>query len=85
MLKDHQYWFNDWNDVIWSDEAYFEVLNRKNGTFVCRLKLESNQHKVVVGGVRRPLVMYTKEMYGPAYIKTIKDALPMFQRIVNGD
>ena len=30
----------EWNNVIWSDEAHFEVLN---GTFILRLKSESNE------------------------------------------
>ena len=29
--------------MIWSDEAHFEVFNRKNHTFVGRLKSDSNQ------------------------------------------
>ena len=43
FAKDHQHWLNEWNNVIWSDEAHFEVLNRKNGSFVRRLKSESNE------------------------------------------
>lgn len=43
FAKDHQYWLDEWNYVIWSDEAHFEVLNRKNRTLVRRLKLESNE------------------------------------------
>jgi hypothetical protein len=23
FAKDHQCWLNDWNNVIWSDEAHF--------------------------------------------------------------
>jgi hypothetical protein len=40
--KDDQHWLNHWNNVIWSDEAHFEVLNCKNGTLFRRLKSESN-------------------------------------------
>ena len=43
FAKDHQHWLNEWNNVIWSDEAHFEVLNRKNGSFVRRLKSVSNE------------------------------------------
>ena len=43
LAKNHQHWFNEWNKVIWNDETHFEVLNRKNGTFVRRLKSESNE------------------------------------------
>ena len=43
FAKDDQHWLNEWNNVIWSDEAHFEVLNRKNGSFVRRLKSESNE------------------------------------------
>ncbi|CAF4842595.1 unnamed protein product [Rotaria socialis] len=41
--KYHQYWSNEWNNVIWSGEAHFEVFNRKNRTLVRRLKLENNE------------------------------------------
>ncbi|CAF4934189.1 unnamed protein product, partial [Rotaria socialis] len=43
FAKDHQYWSNEWNNVIWSDEAHFEVFNRKNRTLVRRLKSENNE------------------------------------------
>ncbi|CAM4908505.1 unnamed protein product [Rotaria socialis] len=43
FARDHQYWTTEWNNVIWSDEAHFEVLNRKNGSLVRRLKSESNE------------------------------------------
>ncbi|CAF4596291.1 unnamed protein product [Rotaria socialis] len=33
----------EWNNIIWSDEAHFEVLNRKNRTFVRRLRSEADQ------------------------------------------
>ncbi|CAF2177571.1 unnamed protein product [Rotaria magnacalcarata] len=36
-------WTTGWNNVIWSDETHFEVLNRKNGSLVRRLKLENNE------------------------------------------
>ena len=31
---------NDWENIIWSDEAHFELFNRKNRTFVRRLMTE---------------------------------------------
>ena len=43
FAKDHQHWLNEWDNVIWSDEAHSEVLNRKNSTFVRRLKSDSNE------------------------------------------
>ena len=38
FAKEHQNWLNEWNNINWSDEAHFEVFNRKNRTFVRRLK-----------------------------------------------
>ena len=46
FAKDHQYWLNEWNSVIRSDEAYFEVFTRKSGPFVRCLKLESNEPSI---------------------------------------
>ncbi|CAF1003959.1 unnamed protein product [Rotaria magnacalcarata] len=43
FAREHQYWSQEWNNIIWSDEAHFEVLNRKNRTFVRRLRSESDQ------------------------------------------
>ena len=43
FAREHQYWTTEWNNVIWSDEAHFEVLNRKNGSLVRRLKSENNE------------------------------------------
>ena len=43
FTKEHQKWLNDWNNIIWSDKAHFEVFNRKNRTFVGRSKADSNQ------------------------------------------
>ncbi|CAF3399079.1 unnamed protein product [Rotaria socialis] len=43
VARDHQYWTTEWNNVIWSDEAHFKVLNRKNGSLVHRLKSENNE------------------------------------------
>ena len=34
---------NEWNNIIWSDEAHFEVFSRKNHTFVGCLKSEFNK------------------------------------------
>ena len=34
FAKEHQQWLNEWNNIIWSDEAHFEVLNRKNHVLV---------------------------------------------------
>ena len=43
LAREHQNWLSEWNYFIWSDEAHFEVFNRKNRTFIRRLKSESNQ------------------------------------------
>ncbi|CAF3380963.1 unnamed protein product [Rotaria sp. Silwood2] len=43
FARQHQYWVKEWNNIIWSDEAHFEVLNRKNRTFARRLQNESNE------------------------------------------
>ncbi|CAM4973016.1 unnamed protein product [Rotaria socialis] len=43
FAREHQYWSQEWNNIIWSDEAHFEVLNRKNRTFVRRLRSEADQ------------------------------------------
>lgn len=43
FAREHQHWTTEWNNVIWSDEAHFEVLNRKNGTLVRRLRSENNE------------------------------------------
>ena len=43
FAKVHQHWLNEWNNIIWKGEPSFEVLNRKNGTFVRRLNSESNE------------------------------------------
>ncbi|CAF3533201.1 unnamed protein product [Rotaria socialis] len=43
FAKEHQYWLSEWNNIIWSDEAHFELLNRKNGTYVRRSKSGTNQ------------------------------------------
>ncbi|CAF3647350.1 unnamed protein product, partial [Rotaria socialis] len=73
FAKEHQYWLSEWNNIIWSDEAHFEVLNRKNGgggsvsVWGC-----------IAGGARGPLVIYNDRFNGPVYINTIKEALPMF-------
>ena len=81
--------------VIWSDEADFEVLNRKNRTLVRRLKSESSEPFNFVpkvqgdGGIvsvwgcmstgaRGPLVIYNGRLNGPAYVKVIEEALPLF-------
>ena len=37
FAKEYQNWLNEWNNIIWSDEAHFEVFNRKNRTFVRRI------------------------------------------------
>ncbi|CAF4709667.1 unnamed protein product, partial [Rotaria socialis] len=82
FARDHQYWTTEWNNVIWSDEAHFEVLNRKNGSLVRRLKSEYNEPcnfvPRVQGGGRGSLVVYTGRANGPSYIKIIQDALPDF-------
>ena len=43
FAREHQYWCYEWNNIIWSDEAHFELLNRKNCTFVRRLRSENDQ------------------------------------------
>ncbi|CAF4645019.1 unnamed protein product [Rotaria sp. Silwood2] len=95
FANDHKHWLKEWQNIIWSDEAHFEVLNRKNRTFVRRLKSESNEPFNFVprvqggggsvsvwgcmsGGARGPLVTYTGRLNGPAYVKVIEEALPMF-------
>ena len=40
---EHQYWSQEWNNIIWSDESNFEVLNRKTRIVVRRLPRESNE------------------------------------------
>ena len=42
FAKAHVNWLpDDWSKVIWSDESYFELFNRKNQTFVRRKPNES--------------------------------------------
>ncbi|CAF4884106.1 unnamed protein product [Rotaria socialis] len=72
FAREHQYWSQEWNNIIWSDEAHFEVLNRKNRTFVRRLRSEADKPfnfvaKVQGGGVD-----------GRAYVKIIEKFLPSF-------
>jgi hypothetical protein len=43
FARAHQYWTAEWNNVIRSDEAHFEMFHRKNGSFVRRLRSESNE------------------------------------------
>ncbi|CAF2023710.1 unnamed protein product [Rotaria magnacalcarata] len=43
FARDHQYWTTELNNVIWIDEAHFEVLSRKNGSLIRRLKSENNE------------------------------------------
>ena len=43
FAHEHQYWCYEWNNIIWSGEAHFELLNRKNCTFVRRLRSENDQ------------------------------------------
>ncbi|CAF3471855.1 unnamed protein product [Rotaria socialis] len=82
FARDHQYWTTEWNNVIWRDEAHFEVLNRKNGSLVRRLKSENNEPfnfvPRVQGGGGGSLVVYTGRVNGPSYIKIIQDAVPDF-------
>jgi len=92
---EYKHWLNEWKKMIWSDEAHFEVLNRKTRTLVRRLISESNEPFNFVprvqggGGVvsvwgcmsasaRGPLVVYNGRLDGPAYIKVIEEALPLF-------
>ena len=35
--------FSNWKNVIFSDESHFEVFNRKNPPYVCRLPSESDK------------------------------------------
>ncbi|CAF2626891.1 unnamed protein product [Rotaria sp. Silwood2] len=42
-LIEHEHWLDEWNNVMWSDETHFEVLNRKNGTYIHRLQSEIDQ------------------------------------------
>ena len=41
--REHQYWCCEWNNVIWNDEAHFEVFNTKHCTFVRRRRSEYDQ------------------------------------------
>ncbi|CAF4580801.1 unnamed protein product, partial [Didymodactylos carnosus] len=44
FAREHQYWSdNDWKCVAFSDESHFEVLNRKNRSFVRRLRSEQDK------------------------------------------
>jgi transposase len=43
FVKEHHYWFKEWNNIIWSDEAHFEVFNLKDRTYVRRLHTETNE------------------------------------------
>ena len=44
FAKDHVQWLPDyWKCVIWSDEAHFELFNRKNRTLVRRKMSESEK------------------------------------------
>lgn len=95
FAKKHQNWSKEWNNIIFSDESHFELYNRKNRTYVRRLKNEVNEPfnfvprvqgggghvsvwGCISGGARGPLVMYTGNLNGPAYIKLIEEALPFF-------
>ena len=85
FAQEHQYWSKEWNNIIWSDEFHFEVLNRKNRTIVRRLPRESDESfnfmprmpggggsvsvwDCTSGGARGPLVMYSGNLNGRAYI-----------------
>ena len=55
FAREHQYWCREWDNIIWSEEAQFEVFNRKNCTFVRHRPSEYNQpfnfvSKVQAGG-----------------------------------
>ena len=95
FAQGHQYWSKDWNNIIWSDESHFEVLNRKNCTIVRRLRRESDEPfnfmprvqggggsvsvlRCTSGDALGPLVMYSGNRNGRAYIQLIEEALSMF-------
>ncbi|CAF1152813.1 unnamed protein product [Rotaria sordida] len=78
FARQHQYWMKEWNNIIWSDEAHFEVLNRKNRTFVRRLQIESNEPFNFLPKVQGGGGSVSGNVNGPAYIKIIEEALPMF-------
>jgi len=95
FAQTHRHWSQEWNNIIWSDEAHFEVLNRKNRTFVRRLSTEKDQPfnfvprvqggggcvsiwGCMAGGARGPLVIYSGNVNGSAYIQIIEEALPLF-------
>ena len=40
FARERQYWCREWNNIIRSNEAHFEVFNRKNCTFVRRRRSE---------------------------------------------
>ena len=77
FVRECQYWCREWNNVIWSDEAHFQVFNRKNYAFVRCRRSEYDQpfnfvSKVqdgsgcisvcIAGGARGPLVMYSGKL-----------------------
>ena len=92
FAKDHQYWLKEWNNIIWSDEPHFEVLNRKNRVVVRRLPREEDEPFNFVPpvqggggsvsvwgymsrGARDPLVAYSGNLNGQAYIRLGVDHL----------
>ena len=78
FAKEHQQWLNEWNNVIWSHEAHFEVLNRKNQVLVRRLKSEINQsfnfvpHVQGGGGVVSVWRCMSRGARGPLLIQNCK-------------
>ena len=43
FAREHQYWCREWNNIFWSDEALFEVFDRKNCPFVRHRRSEYDQ------------------------------------------
>ncbi len=55
FARDHYRWtFNEWENVIFSEESHFEVFNQKNRSYVRRFQSEVdasfNFHPCIQGG-----------------------------------
>ncbi|CAF3020322.1 unnamed protein product [Rotaria sp. Silwood2] len=78
FAKEHKHWLDEWNNVMWSDEAHFEVLNRKNGTYIRRLQLEINQPfnlilRVQGGDEEQPFASKTSDKVLGNYLEYLKE------------
>ena len=43
FVREHQYWCHEWNNIVWTGEAHFEVFNKKNCMFARSRRSENNQ------------------------------------------